>query len=245
MNEEEWLTCPDLDRFRVFLCGKTSKRKARLWTCGIARSVWHLLRDPRSREAVEVAEAYCDGAVGLDVLRRAGQAADSAFLAVEESFCHSYAAARGEMRKHIKEALPFVPAAQIAAWATAENLDLFQGTDFSIDWGGGPEYETAGMYLCHEAFDGLVRSQCHLIRELFGNPFRASPLDPSWLAWADGLVPKLARSIYFDRAFDRMPILGDALEDSGCTNQTMIDHCHQPGLHARGCWLVDLLLGQS
>ena len=45
--------------------------------------------------------------------------------------------------------------------------------------------------------------------------------------------------------FDRLPILADALEESGSTDQTILDHCRGPGPHVRGCWVVDLLLGKS
>jgi hypothetical protein len=41
------------------------------------------------------------------------------------------------------------------------------------------------------------------------------------------------------------PILADALEDAGCTNQDMLEHCRQPGEHVRGCWVVDLLLNKE
>jgi hypothetical protein len=66
-----------------------------------------------------------------------------------------------------------------------------------------------------------------------------------WLAWNDGIVPKLAQAIYDDRVFDRLPILADALEEAGCTNADILNHCRQPGEHVRGCWVVDLLLGKS
>ncbi len=55
----------------------------------------------------------------------------------------------------------------------------------------------------------------------------------------------LARSIYDDRAFDRLPVLADALEDAGCTDAAILDHCRGPGPHVRGCWVVDLILGKS
>jgi hypothetical protein len=55
----------------------------------------------------------------------------------------------------------------------------------------------------------------------------------------------LAQSIYTDRAFDRMPILADALEDAGCDNADILNHCRQPGEHVRGCWAVDLILGKK
>ncbi len=44
------------------------------------------------------------------------------------------------------------------------------------------------------------------------------------------------------RAFDRMPILADALEESGCDSADVLSHCRGPGPHARGCWVVDGVL---
>jgi hypothetical protein len=40
-----------------------------------------------------------------------------------------------------------------------------------------------------------------------------------------------------------MPILADALEESGCENTDILLHCRQPGEHVRGCWVIDLLTG--
>ena len=83
------------------------------------------------------------------------------------------------------------------------------------------------------------------LREIFGNPFRATPISSSWLAWNDGAIRKMAQSIYDDRAFDRLPLLADALEDAGCADADILSHCRTPGEHVRGCWVVDLLLGKS
>ncbi len=85
-----------------------------------------------------------------------------------------------------------------------------------------------------------------LLRDIAGNLFRPQPvIDSSWLSWNDRIIPKLAQAIYDDRAFDRLPILADALEEAGCTNADILNHCRQPGEHVRGCWVVDLLLGKS
>jgi len=89
------------------------------------------------------------------------------------------------------------------------------------------------------------KNQTVRLRCIFGNPFRPLPLDPTWIAWNDGTVSKIAQAIYDERAFDRMPILADALEDAGCTDRAILNHCRQPGEHVRGCWLVDLLLGKE
>jgi hypothetical protein len=67
-------------------------------------------------------------------------------------------------------------------------------------------------------------------------------LDPSWRT---STVVALAEGIYADRAFDRLPILADALQDAGCGNEDMLAHCRSDGPHARGCWVVDLILGKS
>jgi hypothetical protein len=87
--------------------------------------------------------------------------------------------------------------------------------------------------------------QADLFRDIFGNPFHPIILDPYWFTWNDRTIPRLAQAIYDDRAFDRLPILADALEEAGCTDAAILDHCRQSGVHARGCWLVDLLLGKS
>jgi hypothetical protein len=85
-----------------------------------------------------------------------------------------------------------------------------------------------------------------LFRDIFGNPFRPLPtVSAEWLARNDGTVPKLARGIYEERAFDRMPILADALEEAGCEGAEILAHCRQPGEHVRGCWVIDLLTGRG
>jgi hypothetical protein len=90
-----------------------------------------------------------------------------------------------------------------------------------------------------------LASHSKLLREVFGNPLRPIVVDPSWLSWNDSTIPKIAQAIYDERAFDRMPILADALKEAGCTNADILNHCRQPGEHVRGCWVVDLLLGKE
>jgi hypothetical protein len=80
------------------------------------------------------------------------------------------------------------------------------------------------------------------IREIFGNPFRPVAVGARWQT-AD--VVGLARAIYEDRAFDRLPILADALMDAGCEDESILSHCRGQGPHVRGCWVVDLVLGKE
>jgi hypothetical protein len=87
--------------------------------------------------------------------------------------------------------------------------------------------------------------QCALVREVFGNPFRPAPADPSWMAWNEGAAVKLARSIYDERRFGDLPVLADALEEAGCRDEAFLSHCREPGEHALGCWVVDAVLGRG
>ena len=54
---------------------------------------------------------------------------------------------------------------------------------------------------------------------------------------------EIARGIVDDRAWDRLPILSDALQEAGCDREDILTHCLNNGPHSRGCWVVDLILG--
>jgi hypothetical protein len=90
---------------------------------------------------------------------------------------------------------------------------------------------------------GTDAQRAALFRDIAGNPFCPLPLlATALLAWNDGTVRRIARGIYEERAFDRLPILADALEEAGCTDGAVLAHCRSPGPHVRGCWPVDLAL---
>ena len=84
------------------------------------------------------------------------------------------------------------------------------------------------------------------LHDLAGNPFRPYRFEP---AWRTSTVLGLAKAILADRAFDRMPILADALLDADCDEEAVLRHCrgteaHAPDgpAHGRGCWVLDLIL---
>jgi hypothetical protein len=83
-------------------------------------------------------------------------------------------------------------------------------------------------------------AQAGIIRDLFGNPFRPAPAR----LVGPGIV-ELARSIYRERAFDRLPLLADALEAAGWTDPDVLRHCREPVAHAPGCWALDAVLGKQ
>lgn len=61
-------------------------------------------------------------------------------------------------------------------------------------------------------------------------------------SWFSSTVVALLHGIIADRAFDLLPILADALQDSGCENEYLLDHLRKDGPHFRCCFIVDLLL---
>jgi hypothetical protein len=88
-------------------------------------------------------------------------------------------------------------------------------------------------------------THCERIRDVFGNPFRPVLIARSWLVCNASAVLGIARHIYEEKCFADMPILADALEDAGCSNTDILDHCRSEKEHVRGCWLLDLLLAKS
>jgi hypothetical protein len=83
-------------------------------------------------------------------------------------------------------------------------------------------------------FVGVLRD---LLPPSGGRPFEAR--------WRGPDVVALARQAYDARDMGVMPVLGDALEDAGCDWDELLSHCREPGRHARGCWALDAVLGQS
>ena len=94
-------------------------------------------------------------------------------------------------------------------------------------------------------FDRLeeLSLQLAFLHDIFGNPFRPVEFDAEWRT---PTVTQLAQHIYEARAFTTMPILADALQDAGCDNADVLNHCRDAtATHVRGCWVVDLVLEKS
>jgi hypothetical protein len=97
-----------------------------------------------------------------------------------------------------------------------------------------------------QALLAAAGKQVPTLRDLFGNPFRPIPTNPSWLT---PTVVSLAQAAYDERTLPsgeldsvRLAILADALEEAGCDNADILAHCRRPGRHTRGCFVVDALL---
>jgi hypothetical protein len=106
--------------------------------------------------------------------------------------------------------------------------------------------EAAGAAIAAGAQPKAIQAEkqeaIHLIHDVFGNPFRPVEFDSKWRSSA---VTSLAQSTYDNRDFAAMPVLADALAESGCDNSTIVEHCRNGRPHVRGCWVVDLVLGKE
>jgi hypothetical protein len=227
MNEEEWLSSVDPAPMLRFLQERqTSERKLRLLACACCRQIWDQLPDRRSRHAVEVAERFADGRASEVELGRALAPALAAVSETAQPAWAAYWAANKKAGGPLENVFD-------AAAAAAARLAVQEASSGRADaW--------------HAMQATSARNQAALVREVIGNPFRPVVVEPRWLTWAAGLVPQFAEGVYEDRAFDRMPVLGDAREEAGCTDEVMLRHCrHSPAEHVRGCWVVDALLARE
>jgi hypothetical protein len=97
----------------------------------------------------------------------------------------------------------------------------------------------------HVAANDANEARNAVVRDVFGNPFRIFLIARDWLTHDNGQVARLAESAYDERAFDRLPILGDALEDAGCDDEALLAHLRGPGPHTLGCWALDALVERA
>lgn len=97
-------------------------------------------------------------------------------------------------------------------------------------------------YTYRRSLRGEPRQQAKVLREVFGpTPFRRIAITPSCI---DSTVMAVANGIYHEGAFDRLPILADALQDAGCENEELLAHFRADTAHVRGCWALDLILSK-
>ncbi len=216
MTEEEWLGLSDPRALLEYLRNKASARKLRLYAIACCSRFPHLVVDNRTRLALIVAAEYCEGRISEKQLGAAEQA----------------------LWTFVNDELPIDPAAVRYLALAARQAAKPEGEAWA-------SANVAGYFVqCateHRRDERVV--QCDLIRKIFGNPFRPVSFDPNWRTWD---VMALAAGIYDEKAFDRTPILADALQDAGCDSDAILNHLRGPdATHVRGCWVLDLVLGKE
>jgi hypothetical protein len=225
MTEAQWSLCHDPKQMLLFIRGTASERKLRLLACSCVRQGWEVLEDERGKNALEAAEAFADGKVTKVVLKRIRQAVD----------------------EHMRE----MNSRRKGVWSG----DEIRHSEYCVCEGAKraaseKNYASAIRQMYITIQFSHLRDRATplpvLFRDIFGPlPFRIVSNAHNWLSWENSTVPRLAQTIYDERNFGLLPILADALEAAGCTNEDILRHCREPGEHVRGCWVVDLLLGKS
>jgi len=245
-DEEYWLEGGDPGwHFQALETCTGSDRKRRLIAVACCRRILPLIQDEVSRRTVEVAERFADGLADNRELEQARLVAHQVEWARRQRIADPgdvvewLDAAPGYLAEQVAN-----PDAQSAAYLVGLGVlgvGSFLSSHQRLTAVGYsyPEPAATDIALCWEI---TLEWSIALLHEVFGDPFRPAIVNP---AWRTATVVSLATAIYDERAFDRLPILADALEDAGCDNADMLNHCRQPGDHVRGCWVVDLLLAKE
>ncbi len=212
--EQEWLARPD--RWGIeLLPERIRERKQRLYTAHFFRAFLDLVSWPFSQQIKSVL-LEDDFVPAIDSWGAISQ--------IQSSFATNVSAEVGELFRCLRiYCRGFLSAYEM--WNKVYECMLHANTG-ERDW-----YSWARKHL-----DPITR---RLAFDIVGNPYRPVAPDPRWLTSS---VVDLAVAIYDERAWDRMPILADALMEAGCDHEEIMAHCRNDGLHVRGGWVVDLLL---
>jgi hypothetical protein len=261
VNEDEWRRIPHPEAQLAYLGARASRRKLRLLGLACLDVFFPDVSNPTYRSSYEFVERSSENGVATTVrARRTLRAVSNEVrfamfnLDSRDRFSMSPLEWADHLRlRHGLEAAFFMldflgpnqtpdPIASLL-----RDCELTLRVDSALRAGIlDPTAEDGGASPSHEvalaAINAALECQSRLVRDIFGNPFRPLELDARWLT---STVVDLAHSIYDGRAFERMPLLGDALMDAGCDSDEIIQHCRGDGPHVRGCWVVDLNLRKS
>ena len=208
--------------FKAALRRKPSPRRLRLYGVATCRRFWKRLPGAATRQLIEKVEAFAD----------------------DEATWHEVAMQRDLAQQLLRakpltaiprvkslEDLPPLKFWHLAVYTASRRLDEVSMAYLDLaqlrpDLRGEPDPEQADITRC--IFGGLIR------KAKFSK------------AWRTSTAVGLARTMYDSRDFGAMPILADALEEAGCDSPDVLAHCRDPdGVHVRGGWVVDLVLGKS
>jgi hypothetical protein len=234
MKEKEWLKETHPRPLLHHLRHHHKRRQRRLFACACCRRVWTLLKDVRSREGVKVAEKFVDGEASKTDLQLAHHIARAAAWDLGCAVMAVPVQKRNTPWTRMK-------AAEAVVHATAS-----RGTADAVDDAAD------GSFVDLRQMAEERQAQADLLRDIFGNPFRAVRVAPAVLRWEGCTVRKLAEAAYEERSLPdgtldtaRLRVLADALEEAGCTETAVLNHLRGTGMHVRGCWVLDRVLSKD
>jgi hypothetical protein len=235
----DWQSCQDPAAMLRWAGARMSARKQRLFACACCRRVAFMVdawaydfRRDDYRRALETAEQFADGAATVRELADAHSGADDSTFINQDL---DYAERDGGVD----------PFRDVASAEPAVVMDIWQQVLILVrEFGTDPN--PTGARRRHDAEERTERAaQADLLRDLLVSSLPACAFDPGWRTWRDGLLVSLARRMYDNRNFTDMPVLANALQEAGCTDTAILEHCRRPAAHVRGCWALDLLLDKG
>lgn len=243
MNESDWLAAES--PYKLFNYAKTglSARKKQLVACGCCRLLDPFLTDAQ-RDALGLVERHADGLATDDDFERAKEL----FLRGVNSLL--FTTPTGESIPPTLEAA--IAAALLGVVSLPNDYGLRKVIE-EVEAAGAREAGRGGAMAVRKE---MARRMCGVFHEVVGNPFIerrvAGPerfangqRPPAWMLKVGETARGIAVGVQADQAFDRLPILADALEDDGCTDTEFLTHLRHHSHHLRGCWALDLVLGKQ
>ena len=243
MNSEQWDEAHDPNEMLKFLDYFAHLRKHQLFACACIERVREFVRHEELKSCLDIIRFYPDSPVSLDTIQLAQTKSDK----ILEEFKFG--------PDHPKDFIEYYPGAAIYRffrWIHDEGMPVGVGSCCRtamgrVSWINAIQMDEPNKYQTAQQIKDTIEQnealqQCNLLREIFGNPFHPVTTDPIWLT---PTVTAMAQAMYEDRNFTAMPILGDALEEAGCDNEDILQHCRDMTGHVRGCWLVDLVLDKQ
>ena len=248
MTEADWVS--DTASYYKLFYNRFARdpRKRRLFGCACARRALGLIGgEPRAAALVAACERYADA--GAD-----GPGCWKAVVAARKAVRQLILEYEGNPDLRTSRAVRFDyrPMTGSEGWdyrVWAATTVYNAATDSPSKIGSAPDFYSRAIQLASERPappPGPLPpdDRClPLFRDVFGNPFRPVTFSPGWRT---STAVAIARGMYESWDFSAMPILADALQDAGCENEDILNHCRDASqVHVRGCWVVDLVLGKS
>lgn len=221
------------------LAVKVAPRKLRLFGIECCLRIRGFTKDADCQRAIEYCEAMIEQSVADDELMDFRQQLDERRLRIINRLERS----------------------DVDEWAVAASMHLLQtDREYFTDTGTvssnrvGSMAASAGVRTGRDLnsisdvrqndldnFAEIINGQAELLNEIVGNPFEAIQLETGWLTEQ---VVRLAKEHDRTPSRELMLELHDALQQTGCNDEKTLSHCLASHLHPRGCWLIDLLIGE-
>ena len=237
-TEELWFTSDDpttlghgLQSLVLDGSERITDRKAQLFEVACARRVEHLLPNDLCRRTIDLAELAADAPGGP--------------LAV--SPLSTYPAIMDALENHgpppdYQQRPRLTHLARVGLELAAELSNPEQIGARVRNMVGGRAVAVAAAANGNPSHGEEIGRQLVILHDVFGNVFRPIAVSAKWRTHNTIAV---AGEIYASQDYSGLPILADALEEAGCCEAQVLEHCRSGGPHVRGCWVVDGLLDRG